>query len=426
MTARPSTARVIGAGVIGNILEWNDFAIYGFFAAQIGRTFFPAQEEVAQILAAFGIFAIGYIMRPLGGAVTGYIGDRLGRRAALTFSVAAMAIPTFLVGILPGYQTLGLMAPVLLTMLRVVQGLSVGGEYTTSMVFLVEQASSGRRGVLGAIGSCGAGGGILLGSVTGSVFAALLSPEALSTWGWRVPFILGLFVGLAGFALRHGIEETAVANEMRPARASSVRDQLPLLLRLCGLSVFFAISYYLMFLYIASWLQLADGIAPQHALEINSVSILAMLPVCVLSGWLSDRIGRRVIMLLALAAAVVGAWPLFRLLHQSSSLSLLIGQGGFVLIIGFYAGALPSALVEAVPHRVRCMAVAIGYNVPLGIMGGLTPMAATWLVARTGDDLSPAYMVIASAVVSAVALLFMPETFRQRFQTAADPVSAPV
>jgi MHS family proline/betaine transporter-like MFS transporter len=425
MAKRSSTARVIGAGVIGNLLEWYDFAIYGFFAAQIGRTFFPAEDKVAQILAAFGIFAIGYIMRPLGGVVTGYIGDRLGRRAALTFSVAAMAIPTFLVGILPGYQTLGVMAPVLLTALRVIQGLSVGGEYTTAMVFLVERAPPGRRGLLGSICACGADGGILLGSATGTVLAASMSAEALAEWGWRVPFILGLFVGLAGFVLRRGIEETPlVTTERPPPLATTLQEHLPLLLRLCGLSVFIAVGFYLMFLYIATWLQTADGIAPEHALAINTISILALIPVCLFAGWLSDRIGRRTTMLIASVAAIVGSLPLFWLLHHPSTTLILIGQAGFVLIVGFYAGTLPSALVEAAPHRVRCTAVAIGYNIPLGIVGGLTPMAATWLVARTGDDLSPAYMMMAAAAVSTIALLFVPETFRQRFQVIAEPASA--
>src|SRR5215471_4427122 len=158
-----------------------------------------------------------------------------------------------------------------------------------------------------------------------------------------------------------------------------------------------------MFLYIVSWLQTADGIAPEHALAINTGGILGLLPTCLLAGWLSDRIGRRTMMLIGMAGAVFGSWPLFWLLHQSSPTSILIGQAGFVLIVGLYAGTLPSALVEAVPHRMRCTVVAIGYNVPLGIVGGLTPMAATWLVARTGNDLSPAYMMMAAAAISIVA-----------------------
>jgi len=208
------TGTVIAAGMIGNVLEWYDFAIYGYFAAAIGRQFFPHEDAVAQLLSAFGVFALGYLMRPVGGALTGHIGDRFGRRAALTYSVTAMAIPTFLIGLLPGYATLGLWAPAALTLLRMVQGLSVGGEYTSSMVFLVERASDGRRGLMGALAACGAGGGTLLGSAVGAGFAASMSEAALETWGWRIPFLLGLIVGIAGYFLRRHVLE-AVPTEQR-------------------------------------------------------------------------------------------------------------------------------------------------------------------------------------------------------------------
>src|SRR5919201_5057007 len=209
--------RVIAAGMIGNVLEWYDFAIYGYFANAICRHFFPHEDAVAQLLSAFGVFALGYVMRPVGGALIGHIGDRFGRRAALTFSVAAMAIPTFLMGVLPGYQTIGLMAPIALTVLRVVQGLSVGGEYTSSMVFLVEHAPDGRRGVMGALAACGATGGILLGSAVGAGFAASMLEAALDAWGWRIPFLIGLIVGIAGYLLRRHVLETIPAERRKRA-----------------------------------------------------------------------------------------------------------------------------------------------------------------------------------------------------------------
>src|SRR5258707_5011256 len=162
--------RVIAAGMIGNVVEWYDFAIYGYFAAQIGRYFFPHEDAIAQLLSAFGVFAIGYLMRPIGGAIVGHIGDRFGRRAALTFSVTAMAIPTFLIGLLPGYATLGVAAPILFTLLRMLQGLSTGGEYTSSLVFLVERAPPGRRGVTASFGPFCAILGILPGSPIGWLF----------------------------------------------------------------------------------------------------------------------------------------------------------------------------------------------------------------------------------------------------------------
>lgn len=172
--------KMMAAGAIGNVLEWYDFAVYGYFATSIGRVFFPKEDPIAQLLFAFGVFAIGYLMRPLGGMLIGHIGDRVGRKEALTISVAAMAIPTFIVGILPGYEVIGLAAPILLTLCRMLQGLSVGGEYTTSIVFMVENAPDNRRGIAGALACCGATLGILLGSATGAALADIMSPENLN------------------------------------------------------------------------------------------------------------------------------------------------------------------------------------------------------------------------------------------------------
>jgi MHS family proline/betaine transporter-like MFS transporter len=201
--------KVIAAGTIGNVLEWYDFAIYGYFAVAIGHHFFPREDPVAQLLATFGVFAVGYLARPAGGIIVGHIGDQFGRRAALTFSVAAMAIPTFIIGILPGYATVGVFAPIALTAMRIVQGLSVGGEYPCSMVFLLERAGEGRRGLMGAFACLGAVGGMLLGSAMGAAFAAVMSTDALEAWGWRIPFMLGLLGGFAGLLLRRHVLESA-------------------------------------------------------------------------------------------------------------------------------------------------------------------------------------------------------------------------
>ncbi len=408
-----STRRTIAVGAIGNVLEWYDFAVYGYFAAAIGRTFFPSEDPVAQVLAAFGIFAVGFLMRPVGGALIGHIGDKLGRRAALTFSVAAMAIPTFLVGVLPGYEVLGMAAPIILTLLRMIQGLSVGGEYTTSIVFMVERAPPGRRGLIGAMAGCGAVGGILLGSATGALLASTMSAEAVETWGWRIPFVLGLLVGLAGFILRRHVQEAPKAHKAaRSPLLETMRNHGPLLGRLAALSVFNSVGFYLMFVYIVSWLELVDGIAPAHALGINTVSMAALLPLMVLMGWMSDRFGRKPVMLCAIVFGFVGALPFFWLMHSTNSALVLLGQMGFVVAVGTFVGTQPTLMVEAAPAAVRCTAIALGYNVTLGIVGGLSPLAATWLVARTGNDYSPAFMIMAAAAITFVALLRFRETYK--------------
>jgi MHS family proline/betaine transporter-like MFS transporter len=414
-----STARTIAVGAIGNVLEWYDFAIYGYFAAAIGRAFFPSEDPVAQVLAAFGIFAVGFLMRPVGGALIGYIGDRFGRRAALTFSVAAMAIPTFLVGALPGYEVLGLAAPIVLTLLRMIQGLSVGGEYTTSIVFMVERAPPGRRGFIGAMAGCGAVGGILLGSATGTLLASTMSPEALEAWGWRIPFLVGLLVGLAGFLLRRHVRETPKPRAGgRSPLVETLRNHGPLLARLAALSVFNSVGFYLMFVYIVSWLQLVDGIAPARALGINTISMVLLLPLMIAMGWATDRFGRKPVMLGATVLGFAGALPFFWLLHHADPAVALLGQLGFVLAVGTFVGTQPTIMVEAAPVAVRCTAIALGYNVTLGLVGGLSPLAATWLVSRTGNDYSPAFMIMVAAAISFAALLAFKETYKAPLETS--------
>ena len=417
--------RIIAAGVIGNVLEWYDFAIYAYFAAAIGRQFFPHQDAVAQLLSAFGVFALGYLMRPIGGALVGHIGDQFGRRAALTFSVTAMAIPTFLIGLLPGYATLGLWAPTALTLLRMVQGLSVGGEYTSSMVFLVEHAPEGRRGLMGALAASGATGGILLGSGVGAAFAATLSATALESWGWRIPFLLGLVVGIAGYLLRrHLLETTPTERRRRLPIIVTLHDHLRPVLCFAGLSVFGAAGFYASFVYLVSWLQTADRIPASRALEINSFSMAMLLPTVIVAGLLSDRFGRKPLLLLSTLLGLVGALPLFWLLNHPSIALAQVGQLGFVLIIGIYLGTLPAVVVEAAPPSLRCTVVSLGYNISFGVIGGLTPLVATWLVTRTGDEIAPAFLIIASAAVTFIAAASLRETYRASF-TAVTSGAAP-
>jgi MFS transporter, MHS family, proline/betaine transporter len=408
--------RVIAAGVIGNVLEWYDFAIYGYFASAIGRQFFPNEDAVAQLLSTFGVFALGYLARPLGGVLVGHIGDQFGRRAALTFSVAAMAIPTFLIGLLPGYATWGLLAPVSLSLLRMVQGLSVGGEFTSSMVFLVERAPEGRRGLMGAVTSCGAGAGTLLGSAVGAAFAASMSTAALDFWGWRIPFLLGLIIGIVGYFLRrHMLETVPVERRKRAPIAETLYDHWRIVVGFAGLSVFSAVGFYVSFVYLVSWLQTADGIPPSRALEINSFSMAIGLPVVIAAGLLSDRFGRKPLLIATSALGLVGAVPLFWMLNHPSALLAQFGQLGLMLIIGLYGGTLPAFLVEAAPSQVRCTAVSLGYNICQGVIGGLTPLVATWLVERTGDEIAPAFLIMAAAAVTAVTVMCFRETYRAPF-----------
>jgi MHS family proline/betaine transporter-like MFS transporter len=398
------------AGLAGNVMEWYDFAIYGYFAPVIGQHFFPAEAPAASLIAAYGVFAAGFLMRPLGGLIFGHIGDRVGRRAALTLSVLAMAIPTFLIGVLPGYAQLGVLASVLLVLLRMVQGLSVGGEYTTSVVFLVEGAPAGQRGRAGSWSVFGAVGGILLGSAVGAALTGLLSEEAVARWGWRLPFLAGLGVGLAGLAVRRHLPEAPAA----PARTASplleaFRVEWRVMLRLAGLNALNAVGFYLAFVYLVSYLSGVVGLPSAAAFDINTVNMLVLLLTLPLAGALSDRLGRRPVLLAAAGGTLVLAWPLLWLLHHPHVAAALAGQMGLAVLLGLYLGVIPAAMVEATPSRVRCSALSVGYNLCLGVVGGTAPMAAAFLVARLGE-LSPALYLMAAAAVTFAVVLRLRET----------------
>ena len=412
------SARLIAAGAIGNVLEWYDFAVYGYFAATIGRTFFPGEDPLAPLLSAYGIFAVGFVARPLGGAVIGQIGDRYGRRTALTLSVAAMALPTCAIGLLPGYATLGVAAPILLTVLRVIQGLSVGGETTTSIVFLVEHAPERRRALMATVSCGGATVGIMMGSAAGAVLASVMSPEALDSWGWRIPFVLGLLVGVAGYYIRRDMVEEPRTARSRPPLVEALHGHGLLIARLFGMSALNACGFFVMFVYIVSWLERIDGVDAARALDINTINMVLQVVVMVATAWLSDRIGRKPLMLAATTLCFVGALPLMWLMHHPDPWLIFAGQFGFTLLLGTTWGVQPAIMVEATPPGVRCTVIAIAFNLAMGLVGGLSPLAATWLVASTHQDLSPAFLVMAAAAVTFLSVLSFGESYRSKLALA--------
>jgi len=405
--------KMIAASMIGNVIEWYDFAIYGNFAASLGRDFFPRQNTVAQLIAVFGMFAIGYLVRPIGGAVIGYIGDYYSRRAALNVSVTAMAVPTVLIGLLPGYEMLGLIAPVALILLRTIQGLSVGGEYISSMVFMVEHAPFDRRGLMGAIACCGTTLGFLIGSAVAVTITATMTTETLNTWGWRIPFLLGIVVSTVGVILRRSLGYVApMEHDERTSILEILRNHWQLVVRAAQLSVFNAVMFLVMFVYIASWLQTADGISPAHTLEINTIAMMVLLPAQLVSGWLSDRFGRKPVLMLSTVLGFIAALPLFWVMYHPSTVMVLLGQMGFSVIIGLFSGTQSTMMIESTPSRIRCTAVGLGHNTCLGVVGGLTPLVAVWLVERTADELAPAYLIMVAAAVSFLGACRMKETLR--------------
>jgi MFS transporter, MHS family, proline/betaine transporter len=403
-TGASTRRRAIIAGIAGNVMEWYDFAVYGYFATVIGSRFFPAKDKSSSLIAAFGVFAAGFLMRPLGSLVFGHIGDKLGRKLALTVSVTVMAVPTFLIGLLPTYETAGLIAPVLLVLLRLVQGLSVGGEYTTSGVFLVEQSAPERRGFLGSFVPLGATFGVLLGSAVSAAVTTVLDRGAINSWGWRLPFLLGLVVGLIGVTIRRQLnDDRAAPGGLAPAAApirDAFRTRWRAILQVVGLNAAGAVAYYMCFVYVTTYLRQVDFIALSTALDINTIALLVLAMTIVPMGVLSDRVGRRPVLLAATGGLFVLAFPLFWMLHHTDVIVVLLGQVTFAVLNAAYWGPSTATMVELAPGHTRCTVMSVGYNLVLAILGGATPMAAVYVIRRTGYDLSPAALVMAAAAIS--------------------------
>ncbi|MGU3468108.1 MFS transporter [Methylobacterium sp. C33D] len=408
--------RSVIAGAIGNTLEWYDFATYGYFSVVIGRNFFPSDSPTTSLLSAFAVFAAAFFMRPIGGVVFGHIGDRYGRKTALLLSACLMAVSTFLMGCLPTYASAGILAPVLLVLLRLGQGLSVGGEYTSSAIFLSETAAPARRGLTGSLACIGAAGGILLGSISGTLVTGLLTPEDVHLWGWRLPFLFGIVLGVFIFALRRHIDDDHVETVFREDQASADRRS-PLrtaveidgsaMLRAFAMNLGLACGFYVVFVYLVTFLHTVSGL-PQHtAFLINSLAMVVQAVCIPIAGALSDRFGRKRVLVLTGAGLTLLSWPLFMLLTSGDTLLIVLSQVAFAILIAGNAAVVPTAFVEMFQHRSRCTALAISFNASMALVGGTAPMAATWIVHHLAWPTGPGLYVAVLSAISLAAVLTM-------------------
>jgi MFS transporter, MHS family, proline/betaine transporter len=352
-------------------------------------------------------------MRPVGGALFGWVGDRFGRKQALIWSVLAMAFPSFFIGLLPGTETIGLAAPVLLLLFRLMQGLAVGGEYMASAVFLVEGSQPGRRGWMGSWGPLGATAGTLLGSMAGAVVNRVLPPEAVMAYGWRIPFLVGLAVGLGGLAIRrHYIEKVPHQAPAKSPLGEAFRHHWRTMLHLVSLVAGLGVGFYTVFVYSVTWLEQHVGVPARTALEINTLAMAAHLFVLPAAGWASDRVGRRPVLMVGLGAFALLAYPLMSLMAGGQTSGLAIGWVGLALLLAIPGGVMPATMAELAPWRVRCTVLSVAYNIGMALLGGTTPLVAAWLVARTGMTLAPALYLAIAMGTAFIGALLLPGTTR--------------
>jgi MFS transporter, MHS family, proline/betaine transporter len=411
--AADQSKKAVLAAAIGNFLEWYDFGVYGYLAALIAAKFFPGSDPTASLLAAFAAYGVGFLARPLGGIVIGRLGDTKGRKAALVLTIFLMAFGTVGLGLLPSYETIGVWAPVLLVVLRLVQGLAVGGEWGTSTAFMVEWAPQDRRGLYGSFQQVSTAGGSLLGSGVAAIMTSSFSQAAMLDWGWRVPFLVGIVLLFVGAYLRANVDETPSYQASRQTAADQpATGGFPLGATAFGFTIFWTIAYYTLLVWVPSFTQRFAGLTPSQALWSNTIGLIAMVCAVPLWGALSDKVGRKPLLMASAISIGVLAYPLF---------SLMAGGGGFAVVLpiqilfgvllALYSGAGPAAISEIFPTHLRSTWMTSGYALSVAIFGGFAPFIATWLVQATGSPVSPTYLyLVPSAVISLLVIWSLKET----------------
>jgi MHS family proline/betaine transporter-like MFS transporter len=417
----PELGHRIMAGFIGNVVEWYDFALYGYLAGVIAPIFFPSHAPVAGLIATYGIFAAGFLMRPLGAAVFGWFGDRYGRARTMQISVAMMALPTLLLGLLPTYAQIGLMAPVLLVLVRLLQGLSVGGEFSSSATYLVETAPEGKRGVIGSWANIGSMCGSLLGVGAAALVTNLFDAETLGDWAWRLPFLGGALLGTTAILMRRNLHTSErfqqhhdARDQTSPLLSAFTTNRREMLLAL-AFAAAYGTCFYIAFVFLPEWLSSQGLMERGTALAINTGLTLLVVPLMPLAAIVGDRwVPRKTWIALALLALAVAAWPLYEwMLASGGSLpAVLTAHVVFFALLAVPLGSGPALFVELFPECDRLSGYSVAFNLGVGVFGGLTPMIASSLIAITGFAIVPAFYLMVVGVLAAIALALMPDRSR--------------
>jgi MHS family proline/betaine transporter-like MFS transporter len=408
--------RAIVAGAVGNILEWYDFTVYAYLAVFIGRHFFPSQDETVRLLSTFAVFGVGFVARPVGGFVIGLYGDKHGRKPALLLTVMMMAVGTAVIGILPTYASIGVAAPILLVIARLLQGFSGGGEWGGAASYIVEWAPAGRRGFYGGFQTSSIFMGFIVGSGVTALLSSMLGPAAMSNWGWRVPFLLGSLIGPLGALARRKIDETPVFEDavVHHKTIDVPKINTPLWQTMVHIFFFNGMQFvatYLFASYFPTYSQKYLGLSQSQALWSTTLAVLGISATCVISGRLSDTFGRKRVMLASCAGLLLLTYPLLAWALNSKSFGVVVFvQFALCVIDGLFLGTMPATLVEAFPTVRRYMGLSTSFNLSSMVFGGFAPFIGTWLIARTGAPISLAFFMIVIAAITTLTVVLLRET----------------
>ncbi|MCC8691199.1 glycine betaine/L-proline transporter ProP [Xanthomonas campestris pv. raphani] len=414
--------KAVGAAALGNAMEWFDFGVYGYLAVTLGQVFFPSSNPTAQLIATFATFTVAFLVRPIGGMVFGPLGDRYGRQKVLAATMILMALGTFSIGLIPSYAQIGLWAPALLLLARLLQGFSTGGEYGGAATFIAEYATDRNRGLMGSWLEFGTLGGYIAGAATVTALHMALSQAQMLDWGWRVPFLVAGPLGLLGLYMRMKLEETPAfrayteQSEQRERETAGqglmtlLRLHWPQLLKCVGLVLVFNVTDYMLLTYMPSYLSVTMGYAESKGLLLIILVMLVMMPLNVVGGMFSDKLGRRPMIIGACAALFALAIPCLLLIGSGSDVLIFTGLMLLGLALVCFTSSMPSTLPALFYTPVRYSALSIAFNVSVSLFGGTTPLVTAWLVERTGDPSVPAYYLMGAAAIGLVTMLFVRET----------------
>jgi MHS family proline/betaine transporter-like MFS transporter len=409
--------RLIVTVAAGNLLEWYDFGIYGYFALVLSKQFFPGG---AALLLTFATFGVGFLARPLGAVVFGHVGDRYGRRRALFLSVLGMAGGTFLMGCLPNFAHIGYAAPVILTVLRLLQGFSCGGEWAGSAAYMIETAPVNRRGFAGSWQEFSLVAALLVSSGVGALINGTLSASEIASWGWRVPFFAGILIAVPALVLRFTAGETPLFESLKaedrvataPLKEIFTSTRIPML-KAAGFAMLFTVAFYVLLTYLSTWLVTAAGFSSTFGLVVVMIENAVLALLIPFTGAWSDRIGRKPLLLISCGLFAVLSYPMFLFMEHASAVGVILLGVVFAIILSLFSGPGPSALAELFPTRVRYTALSIPYQTVIAICGGFAPFIATLLIQWTHQASAPAWYLVLSAVVTFIAVATFAETARK-------------
>ncbi|MGT2476517.1 MFS transporter [Paraburkholderia terrae] len=400
------------AAASGNLLEFYDFAVYAYFVATIAKLFFPNADPVVSLLQTFAAYGIGFVARPVGSLVIGRIGDIKGRKPAMVLTVTCMAIGSIGIGLVPSYESIGIAAPILLVSLRALQGFAAGGEYGTSTAFIVESSPPERRGFFGSFQTVSASCAALLASVVASLLS-LVPTEVVHAWAWRAPFVVGgIAISVFSIFLRMKTEETPEYEQSKKEKTTvpvAGGAAFKLGLKAFGFTIFWTVLSYLVNAYMVTYTQREAGLTREHALWASNIALLIQTLLLPVAGAISDRVGRKPLLLASCTITAVVAYPILHLMSSGASFpQVLVLQCCFGALFAMFSGPAPATICEIFPTKLRTTWMSVGFTLSVSIFGGFSPLVSTWLISTLHMSAAPSLLLVPAAIVSGLVICTLP------------------